>query len=120
MQYVFIFVVILTNAVQGIRARNLPSHYRETMYVIYASFTSSIILIASAAIYVSQTSEHARTVVMLFTSLALNISHFLLIYVYKVIVLLCRADLNRSSVFRRRRQKKIASALIDSTLFTAG
>ena len=118
-QYGFVFVVILTNAVQGIRARNLPSHYRETMYVIYASFTSSIILIASAAIYLSQSSVHARTVVLFFTSLALNISHFLLIYVYKVMVLLCYANLNRSSVFRRRRQQKIASALLERSIFTA-
>ena len=111
-QYGFVFVVILINAVQGIRARNLPSHYRETMYVIYASFTSSIILVASAAIYLSQSSENARTMVLLFTSLVLNISHFLLIYAYKVYFLLFKSHLNRPSVFRRERQKKMNEILV--------
>ena len=113
-QFAFVFVVILINAVQGIRARNLPSQYRETVYVIYASFTSSIILVAAAAVYLSQSdSDHARTVVLLFTSLALNISHFVLIYLYKVYFLLFRPHLNRASVFRRERQMKTNEILVN-------
>ena len=113
-QYVFILFVIITNAIQGIRARKLPSQYLETNYVIYASFLSGIIIMPAVGMYNSQTSKHAKTVVLLFTGLLLNHLNFLLIYLYKMYVLLVRGDINRSAVFRKQRQMKIASMLVEA------
>ena len=110
-QYAYVLFIIIINATQGVRARALPSQYRESLYVLYASFTSVVILVGAGAIYASQSSENTKTIVLLFTGLIMNIVHFLLIYSYKLLVLLFRADLNRSSVFRRRRQQKVNNIL---------
>jgi len=111
-QYGYVLFIIIINAIQGVRARALPSQYRESLYVMYASFTSVVVLVAAGAIYASQSSENAKTIILLFTGLVMNILHFLLIYSYKLFVLLWRADLNRSSVFRRQRQQKVGHILM--------
>ena len=107
----FIFLVDILNVVQGVRLRHVPSHYRETAYVTYSSFTSSVILIGATAVYKTQVSEHAKTVTLWFLVLALNCVHFTLVYHYKVWIMLFRPHQNTRVAFEEKRKQRFKKSL---------
>lgn len=107
----FIFMVDILNVVQGVRLRHVPSHYRETAYVTYSSFTSSVILIGGTAVYKTQVSEHAKTVTLWFLVLALNCVHFTLVYHYKVWIMLFRPHQNTRAAFEEKRKRRFKKSL---------
>ena len=107
----FIFLVDILNVIQGVRLRHVPSHYRETTYVTYSSFTSSVILIGGTAVYKTQVSEHAKTVTLWFLVLALNCVHFTLVYHYKVWVMMFRPHQNTRAAFEEKRKQRFKKSL---------
>ncbi|XP_066918212.1 uncharacterized protein [Clytia hemisphaerica] len=107
----FIFIIDILNVIQGIRSRHVPSHYRETSHVTYSSFTSSVILIAGFAVYQTQLSEHTKTVTMLVIILALNYVHFILIYTYKLYIMIFKAHQNTRHAFEMKRKQRFKRSL---------
>jgi len=105
-QFGVVFLIVVANVMQGIRTRHVPSHYRESSYVTYSSFTSSVILVGAAAVYATQTSEHAKTVTLWYTALALNFVHFLLVYFYKMYIMLFVPHMNTRQAFEKKRRAK--------------
>ena len=96
------------NGIQGFRARHIPSQYRETNHVIYSSFVSFVVLVASTATYFSQTEERKKELIVLAVTLILNSVHFVLLYGYKMFIMIFRPQLNTSLVFAQKRMEKIS------------
>ena len=106
-QMVYVLVLVLANGIQAIRARHLPSHFKETTHVIYSSFTSVLLLAALSAIYFTQKSAKTRDVIMWAFIMAINLLDFLLIYSFKLYIMLWTPHRNTKSAFQERRKRKI-------------
>ena len=99
-------VLSVCNGIQGFRARKLPSHFKETNHVIYSSFTSSVVFVATTAIYFTQQSPVNRSYIILVVTLIFNTTHFLLLYGYKLFIMVFRPHLNTKEVFDQKRLQK--------------
>lgn len=108
-QLVFVLGLVLANGIQAFRARNLPSHFKETAHVIYSSFTSVMLLGALSAMYFTQKKAVVRDMILWICVLMLNLLHFSLIYLYKLYVMLFRPSLNTKAAFNAKRKSKIFS-----------
>ena len=86
----FVLILVLANGIQAVRSRRLPSHFKETTHVIYSSFVSIMILGTVAAIYFLQKKSSTKNLVLAFSIHALNTIHIVLIYSYKVYILVLR------------------------------
>jgi len=105
-QLCFALILVLVNCVQGYRSRRLPSHYKEASHVIYSAFISIVVLIATASIYSLQKSMFTKEITLFFATVVLNITHFSLIYVYKMFIILFRPNLNTKKSFNEKRKRK--------------
>ena len=100
-------VLSLCNGLQGFRARKLPSRFQETNHVIYSSFISSVVFVAATASYFSQRSMINRSFIILFVSVVYNMTHFLLLYGYKLFIVLFRPQLNTKESVNKKRLERI-------------
>ena len=101
-------VLSVCNGIQGFRARNLPSRFRETNHVIYSSFISAVVFVASTTAYFARVDEIAdQDFILLLVSLVFNATHFLLLYGYKVFVMIFMAEQNTKEAFAQKRIKKL-------------
>ena len=89
------------------KARRLPSYFKETTHVIYSSFTSVVSLSGLMAIYFTQRQMLAKEMVLMVFVNAVNLMHFLLIYSYKVFVIVFRPQQNTVATFNVKRQTKM-------------
>ena len=104
-QIVFAGGLIIANGIQGIRGRKLPSQFRETNHVIYSSFISIVVIIAASAIYFSQQIKVERMMVVCVVTIILNSVHFVLLYTYKIFIILFKPHLNTRQAANQRRLK---------------
>ena len=105
-QLFFILILVLTNGIQAIRSRNLPSHFKETIHVIYSSFVSILLFSGVCAIYYTQHLFLVKEAILVFTLLALNALHFALIYCYKMFIMILRPSQNTLRAFNVKRAQK--------------
>lgn len=106
-QLLFLLILILVNGVNAFRARLLPSYFKETTHVIYSSFTSIVSLSGLMAIYFTQRKMLAKEMVLMVFVNAMNLMHFLLIYLYKVLVIVYHPQQNTVEAFNAMRQSKL-------------
>ena len=106
-QLVFLLSLIVVNGVNAFKARRLPSHFKETTHVIYSSFTSVVSLSGLMAIYFTQRKMLAKEMVLMVFVIAVNLMHFLLIYSYKVFVIVFRPQQNTVQAFNAMRQANL-------------
>lgn len=106
-QLLFLLVLILVNGVNAFRARQLPSYFKETTHVIYSSFTSVVSLSGLMAIYFTQRKMLAKEMVLMVFVNAMNLMHFLLIYLYKILVIVYHPQRNTIEAFNAMRQSKL-------------
>ena len=106
-QLIFTLFLVFLNCIQGYRARNLPSNYKEVTYVIYSSFISVVVLVAITVIYFLQNKYLVREIVLLIGTGTLNFVNFALIYFYKVYIILFCPHLNTKKAFNEKRKEKI-------------
>ena len=116
LQMVFAGGLIIANGIQGIRGRNLPSQFRETNHVIYSSFISIIVIFAASAIYFSQQHKVERLMVVCVVTIILNSVHFVLLYTYKMFIILFKSHLNTR---RAVNQQRLQAFSINSEISTA-
>ena len=102
----FVSILVLANGIQAVRSRKLPSHFKETTHVIYSSFISIMVLGAVAAIYFLQKKSTTKNLVLAFSILILNTIHFVLIYSYKLYIMIFKPELNTKATFNKKRQSK--------------
>ena len=114
-QMVFAGGLIIANGIQGIRGRNLPSQFRETNHVIYSSFISMMVIFAASAIYFSQQYKVERLVVVCVVTIILNSVHFVLLYTYKVYIILFKSHLNTRNAANRQRIRTLTSSFTSDT-----
>jgi len=107
-QLLFASFLSACNGIQGFRARHLPSQFRETNHVIYSSFISLVVSISATGMYFSQTEEWRKELITLAVTLILNTVHFVLLYGYKMFIIIFRPQLNTNQVFAQKRLAKIA------------
>ena len=108
LQLLLAVVLSICNGFQGFRARKLPSRFRETNHVIYSSFVSTVVFVASTAAYFSQKSMIDRSFIVLLVTTIYNATHFLLLYGYKLFIIILRPHLNTKEAFNRIRLEEIA------------
>ena len=108
-QLVYVLILVLANGIQAVRARHLPSHFKETTHVIYSSFTSVLLLGALSAIYFTQKSAKTRDAIMWASILTMNLLHFSLIYAYKLYIMLFQKHKNTLAAFQAKRKSKMNS-----------
>ena len=106
-QLLFLLILILVNGVNAFRARRLPSYFKETTHVIYSSFTSVVSLSGLMAIYFTQRKMLAKEMILMVFVNTMNLTHFLLIYLYKVFVILYHPEKNTVGAFNAMRQSKL-------------
>ena len=106
-QLLFLLSLIFVNGVNAFKARQLPSYFKETTHVIYSSFTSVVSLSGLMAIYFTQRKMLAKEMMLMVFVIAVNLMHFLLIYSYKVFVIVFRPKQNTAEMFNIIRQKKM-------------
>ena len=100
-------VLSICNGIQGFRARGLPSQFRETNHVIYSSFISSVAFIAATTVYLASKKLVDRSFIILLITLIFNATHFLLLYGYKVIVMVFQPHKNTKGAVAKKRLQKM-------------
>ena len=106
-QLFFFLFLVLVNGIQAFRSRSLPSHFKETNHVIYSSFISILMLSVVTILYFLQNKATTRNIVLGLAVLNLNIVNFVLIYSYKLFVILVKPQLNTTAAFNAKRKKKL-------------
>ena len=106
-QILFASFLAACNGIQGFRARHLPSEFRETNHVIYSSFVSLVVSIAATAMYFSQSLEWRKEFIVVIVTLVLNSVHFVLLYAYKMFIMVFHPQLNTKKAFAQKRMKKV-------------
>ena len=97
----YIIIISVCCAVQGLRARHLPSVLKETMCIIYAMITSITILTIMLPMYYSTAATNEKTAIH---AIALSCSNFILlatIYSYKIYIIYFLPQQNKPAVFRK-------------------
>ena len=105
-QLFYTISMVIANGIQAFRARGLPSYFRETTHVIYSSFSSVVILLATSVIYFVQESAFTRNAILISCLLVLNTINFSLVYLYKLYVILLRPQDNTVRAFNIKRKQK--------------
>ena len=112
-QYIYIFILTMVNAFQGIRARRLPSVFKETIFVIYLSFLNAVIICMTSVLYFNGADERNRDYIVLYTALAINFLVCFMLFGYKCVLMICQPHKNRRentmADIRRRIKKDVAS-----------
>uniref|UniRef100_A0A7M5WLA8 G-protein coupled receptors family 3 profile domain-containing protein n=1 Tax=Clytia hemisphaerica TaxID=252671 RepID=A0A7M5WLA8_9CNID len=112
-QLFFVLLLVLANGIQAFRARKLPSHFKETNHVIYSSFTTVLLIAASTGIYFAQKSFNVKDRVLWISIHLLNALNFLLIYIYKMFVMLFKPQRNTTEAFNEKRTKRINNQFLN-------
>ena len=98
----------ICNGIQGFRARNLPSRFRETNHVLYSSFISVVVFVASTTAYFARSEEIIdQDFIVLMVSLVFNGTHFILLYGYKVFVMVFMAEQNTKEAVDQKRLREL-------------
>ena len=100
-------VLSVCNGVQGFRARNFPSIYRETNHVIYSSFVSVVVFVAVTVAYLSNQKMLNRSFLVLLTIVVLSTTHFMLLYGYKMFVMVFKPHQNTKQAVAKKRLQKL-------------
>ena len=100
-QLLFAVLLSVCNGVQGFRVRNIPSNYQETNHVIYSSFVSAVVFIPFTVLYFTSTKKIYISFIVMLETLIFNGTHFILLYGYKVFVMVFQAERNARSALRK-------------------
>lgn len=93
-QLIFAVFLSVCNGIQGFRVRNIPSNYQETNHVIYSSFVSAVVFIPFTVLYFTSTRKTHTSFIIMLETLIFNTTHFILLYAYKVFVMIFQPKKN--------------------------
>ena len=106
-QLVWIFVMLFTNSVMAFRARHLPESFKETRIIILSSILSCVIVGNVTWLSFLQEKYYWKTIFIFYSIYILNATNFLILYGYKVYILLFVPRKNTSTYFNLRIRQKI-------------
>lgn len=94
LQLIFAVLLSVCNGIQGFRVRNIPSNYQETNHVVYSSFVSAVVFIPFTILYFTSTRKTDISFIVMLETLIFNGTHFVLLYGYKVFVMVFQPEKN--------------------------
>lgn len=106
-QFFYLFMLFIGNTILGIRARRLPGYFKETNNITLASFSCSIILGCSSLVYFSQDNAKRKDLILMYTIISTNFLYCVILYGYKLFIILFHPDLNKRTVVRNQMVKKM-------------
>ena len=106
-QFGFIFILSLLNSVEAIRARHLPQSFKETRIIILASLLSTVIVGNVIWLSFFQKNYYWKTIFIFYAIFLLNSINFIILYAYKVYIILYLPHLNTKKFFNKCVMKKI-------------
>ena len=93
-QFMYIIVLLLLNTIQAVRARHLPINFRETRVVVLANVLNMFSLTITPWLAVYTKTHRKRVIYFLSAALVYNGFSFLILYGYKVYIVLFLSHLN--------------------------
>ena len=106
----FIFILLVFNSIQAIRARHLPANFKETRVIMLANLLSIVIVGNIAWLTITET-HHQQSIYLFYAMFLLNGINFITMYGYKVYIILFLSHLNTRQYFMeciRRRAIELA------------
>jgi len=109
-QLVYLFFLQTLCGIQAFRGRNLPGRFNEAKYTFFAMFISTILAIIGVPLAKSMHSQKEENFVIAMITMIENLSLFVILYGYKVKLILFYPEENTSEIFQRHRMKKILNS----------
>ena len=100
LQNIYFVLLLLACSIQGFRARKLPRNFNEARFISYATFVSGLLLLMIQPLYQSLQSPKAKYLMVSTFLFATNLCLLLVVYSYKVWIMLMKPNLNSIEVFR--------------------
>ena len=98
-QFGFLFLLLLFNSVQAIRARHLPENFKETRIIILASVLQCVIVGNVLWSYSFQKNYYWKSIFLFYATFLCNAINFTILYAYKVYIILFVPHLNTRKHF---------------------
>ena len=107
LQFCFILVILLINTVLAVKARHLPANFKETRVIILANILS--VVIAGNILWLSyyEKSYYWKSIFMFYAVYLLTSINFVILYIYKVYIILFLPEKNTKKYFSSCIRKKI-------------
>ena len=100
-QVIYLIFMAVICIIQGLRARTLPENYSETNSIVIAMFFTIVILTVYFPIYLSQPNPYDKTIANMLLVILLNIIIVMIMYGYKLYIVLFCQHLNTKRIFQR-------------------
>ena len=106
-QILYVVILALFCGVQAFRGRKLPHNYNETRFIAVAMFAAIVVLVISIPLYESRPGEPERAVIVTTITISTNCFIMIIMYGYKIWIILARPDQNTQEVFDESRLKAV-------------
>lgn len=106
----YIFILTIVSGYYAFRARKLPENYNEAQYISLAMFTAVVVWIAYVPLFFSL-DPYSQNVAFLFHNFACTLSLTLIMYGYKVYVILFKPRLNSPEHARQQHKDHFLESL---------
>ena len=100
LQLSFVLILSLSCLMQAFRGRNLPGYFNESMRTTYSMLITIVILVITFPISISQSDMQDSSLVILLSVTLINLIQLLIMYAYKVYIVLFRAERNTRASFQ--------------------
>ena len=101
-QILYAVILALFCGVQAFRGRKLPQNYNETRFIAVAMFAAIVVLVISIPLYESSARD-SRAVIVTTITISTNCLIMIIMYGYKIWIILARPAQNSQKVFNERR-----------------
>ena len=106
-QILYAVILALFCGVQAFRGRKLPQNYNETRFIAVAMFAAIVVLVISIPLYESRPGEPERAVIVTTITISTNCLIMIIMYGYKIWIIVARSDQNRQNVFHEIRLRAV-------------
>jgi len=105
----YIFILTIVSGYYAFRARKLPENYNEAQYISLSMFTAIVIWVAYVPLFFSL-SPHDNNVAFLFQNFVCTLSITVIMYSYKIYVILFKPRLNSPEHARQQHKDHFMSS----------
>ena len=106
-QILYAVILALFCGVQAFRGRKLPQNYNETRFIAVAMFAAIVVLVISIPLHESRPGEPERAVIVTTITISTNCLIMIIMYGYKIWIILARPDQNCQKAFKMNILKSV-------------
>ena len=106
-QILYAVILALFCGVQAFRGRKLPQNYNEARFIAVAMFAAIVVLVISIPLYESRPGEPERAVIVSMITISTNCLIMIIMYGYKIWIILARPDQNSQNAFHEIRLRNV-------------